>query len=447
MFKQMLILIFAILLSPTLYAKIDLVTLPVRDQVQLTIYNPADLTLVREQRTLTLKQGTNRLEFGWADTLIDPTSVHLEAPQHAGQVNLLDVSYPPNVKGSAIWTIESQIAGKIPVEITFFVSGISWRAFYMATLSTDEKTMRLQNYVRVNNHSGEDYANAQTRVVVGKIQLLDDIAQLARRSSPYGVPSSMMPQMAASFASVEIEDLGARSVLAESIPMAFKRKKIIKEGLSEYFLYTIEGTESILDGWGKRLISLDVSDIPVRTLYRYDEYRYGTQAQHLLFFKNDEVHHLGDTPLPNGKVTIYRQLVDNQHLSYVGDMYTKYIPVNQEVELNLGQARHIKVEPVLMDYKTGNYVFDFDGNIAGFIRVQNWQVKLENSRDISVDMEIFQHFEHPYWEIKNSEDMLGSYEKVDVDTVKYRLTLPPYTKEHLFTYTITLFEGEHRQKH
>jgi hypothetical protein len=439
MFKQMLFLIFAILFSPTLYAKIDLVTLPMRDQVQLTIYNPADLTLVHEQRTLTLKQGINRLEFGWADTLIDPTSVHLEVLQHAGQVNLLDVSYPPNVEGSAIWTIESQISGKVPVEISFFTSGISWRAFYMGTLATDEKTMRLQNYVRVDNHSGEDYANAQTRVVVGKIQLLDEIAQLAKRTNPYGIPSGMSPEPRLLFDNV------MESVMRKSAPMmAMAPKRIIKESLSEYFIYTIEGTESILNGWGKRLISLDVADIPVRALYRYDEHRYGTQTQRLLFFKNDEAHLLGETPLPDGKVTIYRQLPDNQHLSYVGDMHNQYIPVGQEVELDLGQARHVKVEPILINYKTEHYVFDFDGNIAGFNHVQTWQVKLENNRDIQVDIEIFQHFEHPHWQIQNSKDMPGIYEKIDVDTVKYRFVLPPYTKERLFTYTITLFEGEHR---
>jgi hypothetical protein len=38
-------------------AKVDLVTLPSRDTVQLTIYNSADMTLVRESRALTLKGG------------------------------------------------------------------------------------------------------------------------------------------------------------------------------------------------------------------------------------------------------------------------------------------------------------------------------------------------------------------------------------------------------
>ena len=271
MCKKTLLFLLTILLSFELQAKIDLVTLPVRDKTQLTIYNAADLTLVREQRTLTLKQGINRLEFSWVDTLIDPTSVLMDAPQHAGKVNLLEVTYPPNVKGSAIWTIESQIAGEVPVEITFFTSGISWQAFYMGTLSTDEKNMRLQNYVRVDNRSGEDYLNAQTRVVVGKVHLLDEIAELAKRTPPYGMPEGIISEDVALLR----EKLGGRR---KSVPMLFRAtakemeapKEIIKEGLSEYFLYSIEGTESIRNGWGKRLISLDVEKIPVRPLYRYD---------------------------------------------------------------------------------------------------------------------------------------------------------------------------------
>ncbi len=81
--------------STAVEAKIDLVTLPARDKTQLTIYNSADLTLVREQRTLTLKKGLNRLEFGWENTLIDPTSVQLYAPvMKAGYVYWKSISRP-----------------------------------------------------------------------------------------------------------------------------------------------------------------------------------------------------------------------------------------------------------------------------------------------------------------------------------------------------------------
>jgi len=444
---SVLLAILLVVIAPLSYAKIDLVTLPVRDQVQLTIYNAADLTLVREQRTLTLKPGLNRLEFSWAKTLIDPTSVFLEAPNHVGQVNLLEVTYPPEVTGSAIWTIDSKIAGEVPVTITFFTSGMAWRSFYMGTLSTDAKTMKLQNYIRVDNQSGEDYTNAQTRVVVGKVQLLEEIAKLARRSPPYGKPVEIVePQPAA--AEMMREAAGVMETRAELDRfMMAAPKQIIKEGLSEYFLYTIEGTESIPQGWGKRLLSLEIADIPVQTLYRYDEERYGKDIKHLLFFKNDKPHRLGETPLPDGQVTIYHQLAENQHLSYVGSVPIRYIPIGQEVELDLGIARQVKVEPVLMDFKTQNYLFDNKGNISGFERVQQWQLKLANNTDLPAEIEIFRHFEHPYWSIQNPPDLTGSYEQIDVATVKYRLTLPAYTKEKLLTYTLTLFEGERQQQH
>ena len=56
---------------------IDLSTVPDRDTVQLTIYNSEDLTLVRETRKVSFKPGVNPLQFSWANTLIDPTSVEL----------------------------------------------------------------------------------------------------------------------------------------------------------------------------------------------------------------------------------------------------------------------------------------------------------------------------------------------------------------------------------
>ena len=56
-------------------ARINVDTVPDRDSVQLTIYNSVDLTMVRETRFLTFRKGVNHLEFSWANTLIDPTSV------------------------------------------------------------------------------------------------------------------------------------------------------------------------------------------------------------------------------------------------------------------------------------------------------------------------------------------------------------------------------------
>src|SRR2546426_3946198 len=170
--------------TATSHARINVVTLPGRDTVQLTIYNSADLTLVKESRTLTFRKGLNKLEFSWANTLIDPTSVEFRALTHADQVEVLDVSFPPRVTNTLEWRINSETAGEVVCEIRYFTSGISWSADYVAEANKAEKLMTLAGNVRVNNNSGEDYENAQIRLVVGVIRLVEEIRQLAQQGRP-----------------------------------------------------------------------------------------------------------------------------------------------------------------------------------------------------------------------------------------------------------------------
>ncbi|MHC5082210.1 MAG: hypothetical protein ACYTHN_24665, partial [Planctomycetota bacterium] len=242
------LIVVILLLNGAANADVDLVVLPERDSVQITVYNSADLTLVKEVRTLTLKKGDNRLSFAWSGTLIDPTSVSLKAPKHGDKVELVHASYPPRVGGKAVWTVRSEVAGAVPVEITYFISGVTWRAFYMGTLSEDETTLRIDGYVRVTNNSGDDFAKAQTRLVVGKVNLLDQIAALARRVAPYGVPGRAVPPPGIGGGGGRKGRRGKYRKAEDSL-RRMREKQVVKEGLSEYFLYTIEGTETILNRW------------------------------------------------------------------------------------------------------------------------------------------------------------------------------------------------------
>src|SRR4030043_922218 len=178
--KRKFILLIIAATTTVIQAKVDLVTLPTRDTVQLTIYNSADMTLVRESRALTLKAGANALQFSWENTLIDPTSLEMLPKANPDRIYIAELVYPPRVRNLGLWNIKSGVSGKVPVEITYLTSGLSWRAFYMGTLTQDEKTMRLQGYVVVANNSGEDYENAQVRLIVGNVHILDQIAFLAR---------------------------------------------------------------------------------------------------------------------------------------------------------------------------------------------------------------------------------------------------------------------------
>ena len=421
-------------------AKVDLVTLPERDRVQMTIYNTADLTLIREVRRLTLRHGMNRLQFGWANTLIDPTSVSLRALRNPDKVALLDVTFPPRTKGVAEWNIDSGIAGEEPVEITFFTSGISWSAFYLATLTPDEGAMDLDGYVRVTNRSGEDYANAQTRLLVGKINLIDRIIDLAKRAYPYGRPAEIAVRPTAPpEAKVRLEE--AERVMMKVAREAEKRpKEIIKEALSEYFLYTIEGTETIPNGWGKRLPSFKQSGIPIVSLYKCDEKRWGNQVRRFLQFKNDKDHKMGNEPLPGGLVKVFRRIDEKAHLSYEGADTTRYIPIGEKVELDLGEARDVRVRPVLIEFRTDNFTFNHRGDLSGWDEHRSFRVEVSNFRFIPVKVEIWRHFGTAHWDLVNSGDY-GLYEKLDLKTGKYSLDLPPNTKK-VFTYKLTTHHGQ-----
>ncbi|HUT31645.1 MAG TPA: DUF4139 domain-containing protein [Sedimentisphaerales bacterium] len=425
---------------------IELVVLPRRENVQITIYNSADLTLVRERRNLTLKRGWNWLQFMWANTLIDPTSLHLEPLEQKEKVSIEQLVFPARLRELGRWLIRSEVGGQVPFEITYFTSGLSWRAFYMGTLSADERKMKLQGYVRVANNSGEDYENAQTRLIVGQVHLLDQIAELARRQYPYGSPIPLGPvDVSGSGVSAHWRFGDDKVPLLGDMPTdhavffgadRLQRKEIKKEGLSEYFLYTIEGTETIPDKWGKRLMSFEEDEIEVKSLYKYDEERYGQQTIRFVSFANDEEHNLGKTPIPNGDVKIYGLADSEGYLSYVGGTSTKYIPVNEEVELNLGAARLVTVEPKLMDFQTANYRFDRHKNIAGRDEIRTWKMEIMNTRTLPVEIEITRGFGTAYWSLKADIP----YEKHDVSSARFKLEVEPRSKR-TFNYTVTTYHG------
>ncbi len=427
---------------------IELVTLPRRDKVQITIYNSADLTLVRERRNLTLKKGWNWLQFMWANTLIDPTSLSLEPLEQTDKIDIQQLVFPARLRELGRWLIRSETEGRVPFEVTYFTSGLGWRAFYMGTLSKNEKKMDLSGYVRIANNSGENYENAQTRLIVGKVHILDHIAELARREYPYGRPGERR-RFLFDYDGRKRRDVKLLSV-AGGVGGLFdeaselERKEIKKEGLSEYFLYTIEGTETIADKWGKRLMSFEAGDIDVNSLYKYDEQRWGIQTIRFIAFANDERHNLGETPIPNGNMKIYSQADEQGYLSYVGGANIKYIPVDEEVELNLGPARLVSVEPILMDFKTDNYLYDTKGNIAGWDEIRSWKMKITNTRRLAVDVEITRGFDTAYWALHYDGEGV-SYEKHDAAHARFKAKITPRTKRE-FTYTVTTYHGTRQEQ-
>ena len=129
---------------------------------------------------MTFKPGSNPLQFSWANTLIDPTSVELRFLTSREKLTVLDTTFPHAKPQMLYWNVQSEMDGKATIEITYFTSGISWSADYIGIADRDESQLNLEGFVRVNNNSGEEYEDAQVRLVVGRINLVQKIAELAR---------------------------------------------------------------------------------------------------------------------------------------------------------------------------------------------------------------------------------------------------------------------------
>ena len=431
-------ILVAVLLPGALQARINVVTLPGRDTVQLTIYNSADLTLVKETRVLTFKQGLNRLEFSWANTLIDPTSVEFRALTNADKVEVLDVSFPARVTNTLEWRIASEVAGEVKCEIRYFTSGISWGADYVVEADQKEKQMQLAGSVRVNNHSGEDYENAQIRLVVGVIRLVEQIAQLAqqgklveRRSGNKSMDElSRLPRLKAHFEELDRKSKDGKEQAGE----------IIKEALSEYFLYTVEGRDTVANGWSKRMPSFKAAEVPITSYYKYERERWGDIVMRYYKFTNAVPSKLGKEPLPDGGVMAFRTVTKDNLYSFVGRTAVKYIPIGETVEMELGNDAEVMVKPTLMSWGKVDLAFDPFGNVKGWTTKESWQFEIQNSKEIEVVLDIRRNFGGD-WSMVTEQ----AYEKVDATKVKMVLPLKPLEKRTI-TYELTTRHGSNATK-
>ena len=431
----------ALLWEPAgLEARVNVVTLPGRDTVQLTIYNSADLTLVKETRVLTMRAGVNRLEFSWANTLIDPTSVEFRPLTHAAEVDVLDVSFPPRVTNTLEWRIKSEFAGEVAVEIRYFTSGISWSADYVVETDRTEKAMQLAGHVRVNNHSGEDYENAQIRLVVGVIRLVENIADLAQRQqhewSETASNGKKMPEQKA----LQLSSSLSRTERTFAIAMDKLEKEVVKEALGEYFLYTVEGRDTIPTGWGKRLPSFKAPGVPIISFYKFEAERWGDSVMRYYKFTNSIPSKLGREPLPDGSVQAFRTVTDDHLSAFTGSTSVKYIPIGESVKLELGADMEVLVRPILMDWVKTDLRYDPNGNVTGWTTRETWEIEVQNSKDIDVVVDIRRSLTGD-WSIRTD----AGYEKVDAGKVKFVRPLKPRQKLR-FAYEVTTRLGTNATK-
>ena len=152
-------------------ARIKLITLPVRERVEVHLDNP-NATLVEEERIVPLVQGENQVDFSWAGTPIDPNSIVFRVLGPTADfpnltANVLSVSYPPN-ENALVWQVSASAAGSVRVRISYLLGGLNRDFNYRAVASQNEQTLTLSQYVRINNLANETFDDANLFVGFGE---------------------------------------------------------------------------------------------------------------------------------------------------------------------------------------------------------------------------------------------------------------------------------------
>ena len=377
------------------------------------------------------------------------------------------------------------MAGKIPVEIRYFTSGITWKADYVGIANQDETKLDLTGYVRVHNDSGELYDNAQTRLVVGTINLVEKIAELAHRPAPGKEGDARRNVL---LGSLEKAMDGDRSMtgmeppadgpVPKPMPATPDRpKEVKKQGLSEYFLFTIDGREDIKNNEPKQLVAMKVAEIPLECVYklsdrtnagRFDKY-YRFANEKLVDEKTGEeidltsMENLGLSPLPDGSVRLYFKY-PNADLAYAGGTTTKYVPIGDRLEVNVGADKDITIVRRLKDQEITNVtarqykrhtshtwaeyydLIDYDETFTfeeEIISGKSAVAMVEVERRFNADVTLWGSEGKPEdWD----SDKMGAYvdlhelegrvERVDQNHIKYFLDMQPGEKR-VVTYTVT----------
>jgi len=329
-------------LSDAALARIKLITLPVRERVEIQLDNP-DATLVEEERMVPLVRGVNQVDFSWANTQIDPGTIVFrvipsadaskgDGPLPAGgpkpkpdaapeakplDVKVLSVSYPPN-EAALVWQVSASGSGTARVRISYLLGNLNKSFNYRAVAANDESTLVLAEYMRLNNLANESFKSTGLWAGFGP-----------RFLKPIGINET-------------------------------------KEMLVEKFV-----------------------KVPIKKTYTCDPQQFGwlDRPQNKLLvpmhyvLKNDKANGLGAAPLQFGKVRIFQE--DGRGgTAFLGEDWGKFTPLDDEMRLSIGVAQDVVVRRMIDKNE--------QKRVAGNLNERHVVVKyeIENFKDKAVTLDV-----------------------------------------------------------
>ena len=421
-------------------AFVGFVTVAPRQSQRATVYNSADLTLVRDTRAVVFSQGVNALRFSWANTLIDPTSFVLFPPDGVKQMG---TQYILDEKDTLSWKLDAtrQTAGALGIQ--YFMAGVTWRADHALELR-EGGTASLKTHITIANGSGEELEDTQFRLVVGQVRLTEHIRTIAARFHADVVTYTRKTVIDFEDDAIEgqlekpegeylAERKGGRNKEEPVKKSAQERpKEVTRESLSELHIFAIAGTETVPNGGARSMVAFEQAGIAVKDVYRCVSPSGLIAAQRVVSFMNDAANKLGTQPLPEGKLRVFR--AQGPALAFEGAGEFPYTPMGERNETPLGTTPGVTCEAHVKKVGRTAVKKDALGRITGWTQHQDLALDLVNGGARAVRFEVRQHFEAPF-----DVDLPGAV-KEDVNTVLIAQDVAAFGRKAL-RYRVTTRKG------
>jgi hypothetical protein len=256
--------------------------------------------------------------------------------------------------------VRSAEASTRTVTLSYLARNFDWAADYVATLSSDGKTMDLGAWVTLANGNGMGFPSARTQVVAGRVnresgevEPLDAGGPILAECWPRGSTSdsSWIPRYLLQFADEvtreKMDRMFKKSVAAAPAMMEITltaQRNVQQEQLGDLKLYRIPERTTVASRQSKQVRLMDRLSIPVVRVYGADlpgdESAPPVSAHLLLRTLNSTANHLG-LPLPSGRIAVFAAGSGETLLLHESDIQDR--AVDEEVEIDLGDSPDVQV--------------------------------------------------------------------------------------------------------
>ncbi len=320
----------------------------------------------------------------------------------------IDSSYPGRIlfnkipanlraKPTLVMNVAGKTEGVQELTLNYLSRGLSWDANYVAEIGADDKTMALNGWVSLTNHSGTDYQKARIQLVAGDVNLVNNYARPRLMKS-----NAMM-----------FEDTLAEA----SMPT--------QESIADFHLYTLPNTTDILTNQTKQVSLLSATNVGILKTYTFDgQLRPDTEVKQVkpavqLVFDNTAENHMG-IPLPRGVIRLYKEDSKGKMI-FVGEDNINHTGNLETVRLDMGRAFDISADAKQVSRT----------QIAPGLTTSSYEITLKNGTTNTVQIDIIENFRGTWQILKESVPST----KVTARQAQWKVTVPA-GQEATLTYQV-----------